>query len=182
MRILAIHVTSMRYRATQKTKIAEPIDNREGKMEEGVVLFCCAERMDEKNPERVIEHAAAEVLARLARLRVRRVMIFPYAHLTSTLAPPGVALTILSRLEERLRRENVDVIRAPFGWYKEFELHSKGHPLADLSMTICPWLGDECDFTCPYCKNPLKAADVGETGSRTARSHRKDASGTRRSS
>ena len=48
------------------------------------------------------------------------------------------------------------VKRAPFGWYKQFEIRAKGHPLADLSMTICPYEGTECDFTCPYCHHPSR--------------------------
>ena len=57
-------------------------------------------------------------------------------------------------------RDQVDVKRAPFGWYKEFEIRGKGHPLADLSMTICPYEGTECNFTCPYCHHPFKEVDA----------------------
>lgn len=160
MRILSIHADHMWYHATEKTKIAEPIGNREDGMEECVVLFCCIEKLDERNPDLVIKSAKRNVLSRLAQLKVRRVMIYPYAHLTSTLGSPRCALDILNGLEEALRQESVDVKRAPFGWYKEFEIRGKGHPLADLSMTICPYEGVECDFQCPYCKNPLKKADV----------------------
>jgi hypothetical protein len=93
-------------------------------------------------------------------LKVNRVLIYPYAHLTSTLGSPPVALQILRGLESALAGTDVDVKRAPFGWYKEFEIHGKGHPLADLSMTICPYEGTECDFTCPYCHHPFKEADA----------------------
>jgi len=84
----------------------------------------------------------------------------PYAHLANTLARPEIALSVLTGLEERLKSEGTEVKRAPFGWYKEFTIHSKGHPLADLSMTICPYGGIECDFQCPYCHNPLREADL----------------------
>jgi threonyl-tRNA synthetase len=160
MRILAIHATSMRYRATQKTRMAEPVEKKEDTMEEGVVLFCCVEKVDELNPEFVVAHGERDVLERLGKLKVARVMIFPYAHLTNTLAQPEVALRILRGLGERLERAGIEVKRAPFGWYKEFTLQSKGHPLADLSMTICPYEGVECDFQCPYCHNPLRETDL----------------------
>jgi threonyl-tRNA synthetase len=160
VRILAIHATSMAYRTTQKTKIAEPDPRMEDTLEEGVVLFCCVEKLDERNPGYVAEHAARDVMERLGKLKVRKVMIFPYAHLTSTLARPEVALSVLTALEELLKAAGVEVKRAPFGWYKEFTIHSKGHPLADLSMTICPYEGTECDFQCPYCHNPLREGDL----------------------
>jgi len=160
VRILAIHATSMAYRTTQKTRIAEPDPIREDTMEEGVVLFCCVEKLDERNPVYVAGHAVKDVMERLGKLKVAKVMIFPYAHLTSTLARPEVALSVLTGLEELLKAGGIEVKRAPFGWYKEFTIHSKGHPLADLSMTICPYEGTECDFQCPYCHNPLREGDL----------------------
>jgi threonyl-tRNA synthetase len=140
--------------------MAEPDMQDEDEMEDCVVLFCCVEKLDEKNPAVVIENAKKNVLARMSRLKVDKVMIYPYAHLTSTLASPGCALAILQGLEEGLKGASIDVKRAPFGWYKEFEIHGKGHPLADLSMTICPYEGTECDFTCPYCHHPFREADA----------------------
>ncbi len=160
MRILSIHANRMWYHATQKTKLAEPDGIRDDEMDNCVVLFCCVEKLDEKNPPSVIENAKKNVVARLSQLKVNKVMIYPYAHLTSTLGSPDCALCILKGLEEALRSDKIDVKRAPFGWYKEFEIHGKGHPLADLSMTICPYEGTECDFTCPYCHHPFKEADA----------------------
>lgn len=164
MRILSIHSDSVWYHATEKTKIAESNGRMDDEMDECVVLFCCVEKLDEKNPGLVIASATKNILARLARLKVQRVMIYPYAHLTSTLGSPQCALDILRGLEEALTTASIDVKRAPFGWYKEFMIHGKGHPLADLSMTICPYEGTECDFQCPYCKNPLKEGDMKVQG------------------
>jgi threonyl-tRNA synthetase len=129
-------------------------------MKECVVLFCCVEKLDERNPDYVIASARMNILERLHKLKVNQVMIYPYAHLTSTLGSPECALRILIGLEEGLRACSVEVKRAPFGWYKEFEIRGKGHPLADLSMTICSYEGVECDFTYPYCKNPIREADL----------------------
>ena len=160
MRILSIHADSMWYHATKKTKIAEEITIKEDRMEECVVLFCCVERIDEKNPGYVVENATKNVLLRLAKIKVTKVLIFPYAHLTSSLGEPGVSLAIIRGLHEALADRGIEVKRAPFGWYKQFDIRAKGHPLADLSMTICPYEGTECDFTCPYCNHPIKQADV----------------------
>ena len=160
MRILSIHADRMWYHATKKTKVAEQITEREDSMEECVVLFCCVEKLDEKNPAHVVMSARQSVLVRLEKLKVDRVLIYPYAHLTSTLGSPVVSLEILKGLEAELKHAGITVKRAPFGWYKQFEIRGKGHPLADLSMTICPYEGTECDFTCPYCHHPFKEADA----------------------
>lgn len=159
MRILSIHASRMWYRATQRTRVAEPAEKREDEMENCVVLFCCVEKLDEKNPDTVIMNAKKNILSRLSKLKAGRVLVYPYAHLTSTLGSPECALCILKGLEAALRAEKIEVKRAPFGWYKEFMIHGKGHPLADLSMTICPYEGSECDFTCPYCHHPIRKSD-----------------------
>jgi hypothetical protein len=163
VRILSIHASRMWYHATRKTRMAESTEILDDEMQDCVVLFCCVEKLDERNPEHVIDSAKKNVMARIAKLNVRQVMIYPYAHLTSSLGSPDCALGILKGLEMSLRAESISVKRAPFGWYKEFEIHGKGHPLADLSMTICPYEGTECDFTCPYCHHPIKESDVKHT-------------------
>jgi threonyl-tRNA synthetase len=38
--------------------------------------------------------------------------------------------------EQELKKKKIDVYRAPFGFYKEFELKCKGHPLSELSRSI----------------------------------------------
>jgi threonyl-tRNA synthetase len=96
----------------------------------------------------------------MGKLKESKIMIFPFAHLSSTLGSPEVALLILHALENSLKNEGFEVKRAPFGWNKEFDLKSKGHPMAVLSKIICPYGKTECDFLCPYCTNPIKLHDV----------------------
>ena|SRR5674476_697935 len=83
MRILSIHASSMWYHATQKTKLAEPITVHEDRMDECVVLFCCIEKLDEKNPDKVITSAKQNILQRLDKLKVRKVLIYPCLLYTS---------------------------------------------------------------------------------------------------
>jgi hypothetical protein len=115
MRILSVHADRVWYHATKKTKIAESTGKKDDDMDECVVLFCCVEKLDEKNPGLVIASATKNVLARLARLKVQRVMMYPYAHLTSTLGSPQCAFAIIKGLEESLMAASIDVKRAPFG-------------------------------------------------------------------
>jgi hypothetical protein len=160
MRILAIHADRMSYKANRKTKFAEEIEAKEDSLEDCLVLLSSVEKLDEVNPELVAESAIKDVLQWLAKLKATRVMIFPFAHLTSTLSSPAVALTVLKSLENGLKTAGIEVMRAPFGWYKEYDLKSKGHPLAERSMVICPYEGQACDFHCPYCENPIELRDM----------------------
>jgi len=55
IRIVFVHVDYVRYCAKKKTKTAEPINVKRDYMEEGVVLFCRAEKIDEDS----LSHAVA---------------------------------------------------------------------------------------------------------------------------
>lgn len=160
MRIVSIHVDFMRYKAVKKTKFAEELENREGCLTGGVVLMTCVEKNDEGDPALIVESATAQILKKLDQIKCSKVMIYPYAHLSSGIASPEVSLQILKELEKSLLECSLEVTRAAFGWYKEFEMKSKGHPLADLSMTICPYIKRDCDCQCPYCKSPLKKEEL----------------------
>src|SRR5665648_712287 len=76
----------------------------------------------------------AEDLDGLRNEATKRVLLYPYAHLSSELASPEIALAILQQIESLL--VGYEVLRAPFGWYKSFSLKCKGHPLAELSRSI----------------------------------------------
>jgi len=130
-------------------------------MDDCLVVFSSVEKLDELNAPEVAKAAKNGIVDVLEKLKENRVMLFPFAHLTSTLSSPQVALEILRLLEDSLRDEGFTVKRAPFGWNKEFEIKSKGHPLAVLSKVICPYGKTECDFLCPYCTNPIKVQDLG---------------------
>jgi threonyl-tRNA synthetase len=39
----------------------------------------------------------------------------------------------LSELKKSLEKEGFEVHKSPFGWYKEFIVHCKGHPLAEAN-------------------------------------------------
>jgi threonyl-tRNA synthetase len=65
-----------------------------------------------------------------------RLLIYPYAHLSSDLAPPTVAINIIKSLESFAKGTINQVYRAPFGWTKSFNIKVKGHPLAENSKKI----------------------------------------------
>ncbi|MDM7911525.1 MAG: threonyl-tRNA synthetase editing domain-containing protein, partial [Methanotrichaceae archaeon] len=164
MRILSIHSDRISYKAKMKAKMAEFTEKREDSMDQCMVFFSCVERLDEADPRRVGENAVEWMVRRLEQVKARGVMIFPYAHLSSTLASPHVALQVLKDIEERLKDKGYGVKRAPFGWYKEFELKTKGHPMAELYLSIGPYDASECDPLCPCCGGPIRGKDAGRAG------------------
>jgi threonyl-tRNA synthetase len=136
MRILQLHTNFIEYKPVQKEiAIAEETEKKEKRLEEIVVLFTAVESGDN---EAVAEKAIDEVQAFLKKLKVNRILIYPYAHLSSSLAKPTEALKIVKAMEAQAKNSKIETYRAPFGWNKQFTISIKGHPLAEQSRTILP--------------------------------------------
>ncbi|MEM3788965.1 MAG: threonine--tRNA ligase [Candidatus Bathyarchaeia archaeon] len=136
MRILQLHSNYIEYKPIQKEiAIAEETDKEIKRLEEIVVLFTAVEEGDD---ETVAKKAIEEVKSFLEKLKVNRVLIYPYAHLSSNLAKPSEALKVVRAMEAYARAEGIETYRAPFGWNKQFTISIKGHPLAEQSRVILP--------------------------------------------
>ncbi|MCX6699965.1 MAG: threonine--tRNA ligase [Methanomicrobiales archaeon] len=140
MRLLLIHSDFIEYEAKKKTRMAEEGAVLKDSQKETLIVFCAVESVDEDDINGVVAQAADEVRKTAGQLAVKNVMLYPYAHLSSDLANPDVAISVLQALERELNVD-FDVKRAPFGWYKSFSLSCKGHPLSELSKTIVPGEG-----------------------------------------
>ncbi|RJS77936.1 threonine--tRNA ligase [Candidatus Bathyarchaeota archaeon] len=136
MRILQLHSNFIEYTPIQKEiAAAEEVEKKTVRLEEIVVLFTAVEEGDNIS---VAEKAIEEVYAFLEKLKVNRILIYPYAHLSSKLAKPSEALKIVKAMESFAKEKGIETFRAPFGWNKQFTLSIKGHPLAEQSRTILP--------------------------------------------
>ncbi len=138
MRILFIHADHMEYEALEKTKFAEevPEDRLKGDFDEILVCFVSAEEADEADVALIASRAADEVQDVASQVKEKRILLYPYAHLSPSLAHPVKAQEILIALEEEARQRGLEVHRSPFGWYKAFDIACKGHPLSELSREI----------------------------------------------
>ncbi|MFA4960479.1 MAG: threonine--tRNA ligase [Candidatus Pacearchaeota archaeon] len=140
MKILSLHCDYLKYKPLKKAvKKPEELNEemkKETIIEEPLGIFVAVEKADEKNPDRAANELVKNVLDLLDKTKAKRVVLYPYAHLSSDLADPDVALLVLVEAETKLNKNKIEVYRAPFGYYKEFELKCKGHPLAELSREI----------------------------------------------
>jgi threonyl-tRNA synthetase len=134
MRALQLHVDSIEYEPVAvEGRVFEEVDKRRYRVEEAVVLFTSVERED--TPE-VASEMLRQVAEFMGRLGVKRLLIYPYAHLSPDLARPEKALELLRRMETEARSMGIEVHRAPFGWNKRFTLSVKGHPLAEQLRVV----------------------------------------------
>jgi len=139
MKILMIHSDHIEWEPKKKAmKSAEDIEKEKKRMEEALVVFSAVEKVDESNPKDVVEKTVESILKNTEQLKVQNVVVYPYAHLSPSLSNPTIALNVLKDIEKSLRDKGFNVERAPFGWYKAFEVKCKGHPLSELSREILP--------------------------------------------
>jgi threonyl-tRNA synthetase len=136
MRILQLHSNFIVFTPVAKEiAIAEEAEKKENRVEELVVLFIAVEEGDDTA---VAQRAIDDVYAFLQKLKVNRILLYPYAHLSSNLAKPAEALKLLKAMEAYAKQAGMETYRAPFGWNKQFTVSIKGHPLAEQSRFYAP--------------------------------------------
>ena len=135
MRMLFLHADFIEYEPISKEiQLAEegiPIAKK--RMEDLIVVLTAVESEDDEN---TASDSSTEIRKYGDLVKCDQVLIYPYAHLSSNLASPKVALQILQSLEMGVRKSFPIVARAPFGWTKSFNIKVKGHPLAENARTI----------------------------------------------
>jgi threonyl-tRNA synthetase len=133
LKILQMHADFIEYTPVRKEiGGAEDAPQTTVREEDIVVLFTAVESGDDRG---AASRAVAESRDFLAKLGTKRVMIYPFAHLSQDLAPPSEALALLVEMEKEARAAGLDVRRAPFGWTKSLQIKVKGHPLAEMSRS-----------------------------------------------
>ncbi len=145
MKLLLIHSDYIEYEVKDKAiKNPEETDKKGDRLEEALTAFTAVEKIDEKSPNKAVKQAVDEIVKTAEQLKVKNIMLYPYAHLSSDLAKPKKAQEILIEIEFELKQKNFNVKRSPFGWYKAFKISCKGHPLSELSREIIP-VGEESE-------------------------------------
>ena len=137
MKILAIHADFIEFEAKKEAFKAAEKDIKKGKqrIEECLVIFTAVEKPDEADTKAVLKQYEEEIVKIAGQIKVEKVVLYPYAHLSSNLASPKAAEEFLKDAEKSLGKQ-FKISRAPFGWYKAFTVACKGHPLSELSRSF----------------------------------------------
>jgi len=139
MKLLLIHSDFIEYEVKEKAiPHPEEVKTTKDRLDEALTVFIAVEKVDEKSPTQAVEEAAREIIKTAEQLKVKNIMLYPYAHLSSDLASAKAGKDILVLLEQEVKKQKFTVKRSPFGWYKAFTISCKGHPLSELSREIIP--------------------------------------------
>ncbi|WP_316505060.1 threonine--tRNA ligase [Nitrosopumilus sp.] len=133
MRILQLHCDSIEYTPTKKEiKVAEDIDSpTTQRLNEIVVAFIAIESGDDSS---VALNAISQIKNSMEKIGCKKLLLYPYAHLSSDLAKPTTAMSLLDEMENNA--SDLEVFHSPFGWTKSYKIQVKGHPLAESSKVV----------------------------------------------
>jgi len=153
MRMLQIHSDGFSYEAKRKAlKNAEDLKEKVYKTEDScLVNFIAAEASDESNIKGAASKTADMIAAAAEEVKETNIVVYPWVHLTETPSKPSTAMKLLKTISKDLEKRGLNVVQVPFGWYKAFAIHCKGHPLAERSKVL------------DISKEIAKAADVDVT-------------------
>ncbi|MCR4285216.1 MAG: threonine--tRNA ligase [archaeon] len=135
MKTLNLHCDYIRFKALKKAlksvdEIA-PGQKLEGSSKDCLVVMVAVEKGDSLES---VDALVKDIKDISSQVKTNNIVLYPYAHLSSNLGSPPLAVEILNKTA--LGLNGFDVVSAPFGYYKEFELKVKGHPLSELSRSI----------------------------------------------
>ncbi|MEM5879125.1 MAG: threonine--tRNA ligase [Candidatus Aenigmatarchaeota archaeon] len=131
MRILQTHSDWIEYEPIKKEiSQAEDVEKKVYKLEEVLVAFTAVEEGDD---EKIAKLAVEEIKEFMKNLKINKLLIYPFVHLSNKPAKPSEALKILRAMEAYAKELKIETYRAPFGWNKRITNAVKGHPLAEQS-------------------------------------------------
>lgn len=137
MKILTLHCDYIRFKPLKKA-IKNPEEIKEKgaiEVKEPLVVLTAVEKGDN---DKTVAQLLDAIKKTASEVKAKSIVLYPYAHLSPNLANPDTALEYMVEAEQVLKKEGFNVTRAPFGYYKEFELKVKGHPLSELSKEFHP--------------------------------------------
>lgn len=139
MKILSLHCDYIKFKplkpAIKGLELAKG-EEKQVEVKDPLVILTAIEKSDEEN-KNIVSDYVKNILDLKEKIgKVERIVLYPYAHLSSSLSAPDFAKQVLVDAEKELKDKKIEVFRAPFGFYKEFELKCKGHPLSELSRSI----------------------------------------------
>src|SRR5919197_1240486 len=135
MRLLQLHTDFIEYEPISKEikDAEENVSKTKVRLEDLVVTLIAIEVNDDKD---IANNAVNEIKKYMDAVKSKRLLIYPYAHLSSCLASPATAAEIIKSVEQISKESLGEVHRAPFGWTKAFQIKVKGHPLAENAKVI----------------------------------------------
>src|SRR3972149_10401304 len=99
MKILTLHVDYINFKPLKKAlKSVEELsekDKKGGEAKDALVVMTAVEKIDD-NVKEVVKKLVENVKDVASQVKAKNIVLYPYAHLSSNLANPGVASEVLN--------------------------------------------------------------------------------------
>src|SRR3989338_5029072 len=139
MRLITLHCDYIKFKPVKKAlKSAQDLTEDEKGLKEVKDPLVVLTAVEQGDNDKAVKDYIEAIKKTAGEVKAKNIVLYPYAHLSSQLANPDTAKEYMVEAEAVLKKEGFNVTRAPFGYYKEFELKCKGHPLSELSKEFGP--------------------------------------------
>ncbi len=133
MRILQLDCDSISYELIKpESSVYEESDEKKVTIDDALALLVSVEKGDDNS---VVDKAIEDVSRQMAQLKRKRLVVYPFAHLSSNLSEPKGALAVIEYMAKSAESKGLEVRKAPFGWNKRLSINVKGHPLAEQARS-----------------------------------------------
>ncbi|NVM29710.1 MAG: threonine--tRNA ligase [Candidatus Helarchaeota archaeon] len=141
MKMLVIHSDGFAFQSKSKVPgaMAEDVSEEEHSIEMAgniLVIFTTVEKSDEKDPEKIVKLAVDDIEKLAKELGESRIVVYPYAHISTSLASSKIAIKIVNDMKEAFSGKGFETYKTPFGWYKSFKINCLGHNRAESLRSI----------------------------------------------
>ena len=133
MRILQLDCDSISYELVKpEASLYEDSAEKKTTIDDTLALLVSVEKGDDNS---IADKALEDVAKQMAQLKRKKLVVYPFAHLSSDLAEPKSAMALINYMAERAASKNLEVRKAPFGWNKKLSIAIKGHPMAEQARS-----------------------------------------------
>ena len=132
MKLLMFHVSEFWYKTYSKTLENVDTQEKEEKINEGIVVFIHIEKEDEERENKLREKAVDNIRWLLKKTNTNTVVLHSFAHLSESKSSPEFAQKLIDRLKCSLEERHIIIHVTPYGYFLEFQLHVLGESLAKV--------------------------------------------------
>jgi len=132
MKLLMFHVSEFWYKTYSKTLENVDTQEREEKINEGIVVFIHIEKEDEERENKLKEKAVDNIRWLLKKTNTNTVVLHSFAHLSESKSSPEFAQKLIDKLKGSLEERHFITHVTPYGYFLEFQLHVLGESLAKV--------------------------------------------------
>jgi threonyl-tRNA synthetase len=130
MKALLLDVDNVAYELVEpEASVYDEAGEKSVSIDDALVMMTCIESDDTKE---VADKALADVEKFMTQLKRKKLVVYPFAHLSNRLAGPKEAMELMNYIYNKAgKNKEIEVKKAPFGWNKKWKINIKAHPLAE---------------------------------------------------